>query len=404
LKTIKQHIRKSTKQQFEELNQMCISSRKLYNCGLYVCRQYYEETGKYIGYNNLYHALSKNEHYKAFPSRFSQQTLRLVDKNYRAFFALLRKKGKGEYAQPISMPKYLKKDSKYILVIPGMQVKLRDGYLILNKSLKLPFSYNIPGEIRQIIIKPRKNNYFLMFIQYEEDKNENIELNQANYLSIDLGLNNFAACFTNIGHSFIMNGAPLKSYNQFYNKQKASIQSELKTCNSKRWSNKLERININRQNWIDNYFNQTVAYITKYCIKHNIGNVIVGYNEKWKQELNMGHINNRQFSDIPFYLFKRKLENKCYSLGINFQLVNEAYTSKCSFVDNESIKKHDEYIGKRIKRGLFRTENGTLINADINGAANILRKVVSKVAITDEIMDSIVSPVKLKHCFNPQII
>jgi len=325
----------------------------------------------------------------------------LVDKDFKSFFALLNRKNRGEYGSSVHTPHYKKKDSRFNLILPNDQVSIIKNKLKITKNLKIPFKYEIQGTIKQVIIKPSKiNHYFTIYIQYDEVPIVDPELNKANCLSIDLGLNNFVACISNVGHSFIMNGKPLKAYNQNYNKKKAKIQGELKIKNNKFWSNQLERLNINRRNYIDNYFNQTISYIIKDCLKHNIGTIVCGYNETWKQEINLGKRNNQNFVSIPHATFKQKLENKCKEYSITFIQQEESYTSKCSFLDKEEIRKHETYLGSRVKRGLFKTSKNLLVNADVQAAANILTKAVPKVHWTDGIEGCIVSPVMLKHCFN----
>ncbi len=408
MKTIKQHIRKLDKNQFSLLLVMCKHSNSLYNCSLYVIKTYYKETGKYIGYAKLYEELKSNQHYKFLPAKISQQTLRMADKNYRSFFSLLKKKQHGQYGEIIREPKYKKSNSLWNLILPNDQVNLIKNHLKITKDIRIPFNYQVNGVIKQVVIKPRKEGkYYEIYITYQENKvDEAVDLNSNNYLSIDVGVKNFAACFSNVGHSFIVNGNPIKSVNQFYNKRKSNIQSQLKKCNNnKKWSNSLSTLSINRDNYINNYFNQSVNIIKKYCLANKIKTVIVGYNEGWKQKINLGKKMNQKFSYIPYYKFKTKLENKLKEFGIDVFLQEEAYTSKCSFLDNEIVKKHDIYLGKRIKRGLFKTNNGTLINADINGAANIMKKVVSNVGpkdLTNEIVGGIVRPLVLKNIFSTQ--
>ena len=188
----------------------------------------------------------------------------------------------------------------------------------------------------------------------------------------------------------------------WYNKQKSKVQTELEIKNKKKWSNKLEILTINRKNYIDNYFNQTVSLVKKYCIKNQVGKVVCGYNKSWKQNINIGKVNNQKFTAIPYYLFKQKLESKLAEIGIEFVIQEESYTSKCSFLDNEPIKEHSTYAGKRVKRGLFKTSKGLLVNSDINGAANIMRKAVDVVSegLPKEIVGSIVCPVMLKNLFS----
>ena len=337
--------------------------------------------------------MKTNFHYKAMPAKIAQQTLRLMDKDYMSFFAMLKQKRNGHYNASVSPPKYKKSGAEFIITLPCDQVTLKNNILKLTKDIKLKFIYKIEGKIKQAIVKPFNHKYYMLYIQYDEIKKEGIKtLRKENFISIDLGINNLATCVSNVGHSFIMNGKPLKAYNQFYNKRKAKIQSELKKCNDKHYSNKIIRLNINRLNYIDNYLNQTVSLIVKQCIKYNVGSVIIGYNESWKKNINMGRINNQKFVGIPHYKLKEKLMYKCKSLGIEFILIEESYTSKCSFIDREDVSMHENYAGKRIKRGLFKSKNNTLLNADINGACNIARKVFPNFRWDDGIEAFIVRP------------
>lgn len=394
MKTLKQHIRNLTKTEFNELKQMCKHSNSLYNSALYVVNSYFKETNKYIGYNSLYHEMKNNIHYKSIPTKISQQILRLVDKNYMSFFSLLKQKNNGNYQDKISVPKYKKPNMEFILILPQDQVSLKNNKLKITKNLKLNFNYEINGKIKQVIIKPNNYDYYTIYIQYDENKEILTEKNKDNILGIDLGLDNLATCVSNVGHSFIMNGKPLKSYNQFYNKRKSNIQSELMLCNKKHYSKKLSKLNNKRDNFINNYFNQVVNKIIKECNNRDIGKVICGYNETWKQNINIGKVNNQNFMNIPYFILKRKLENKCIENEIEFILTEESYTSKCSFLDSEELCKHEEYLGKRIKRGLYCSSEGKLINADVNGGCNIIRKVVPN-AFANGIEGIIVFPLML---------
>ena len=203
---------------------------------------------------------------------------------------------------------------------------------------------------------------------------EPISVDKNNYLSIDMGLDNFATCFnSNDGSSFIIDGRYIKSINRHYNKQKAHYQSILDRQSIK-VSKKMLNLSRKRYNKINNYFNLAVKYITDYAISKNIGSIVIGDFSDIKQNTNIGKKNNQNFVNIPYGIFKRKLQSKCEQLGIDYHLQEESYTSKCSYLDNEPVKKHDTYKGKRVKRGLFRTSQGYLINADVNGSANILVK------------------------------
>lgn len=408
MKTYKQHIKKLNKKQFEQIKSFCFHSNSLYNCSLYITRQFFFETNKYIGYNELYKQLKDNIHYKSLPSKIAQQTIRLMDKDFRSFFGLLNLKKNGNYQDKINIPYYKKKNQEFILILPNDQVSFKNNYIKITKEIKLKFTKNIDGKIKQVIINPKYNKYYEINIQYEPIINErkiNYDLNNNNYLSIDLGLNNFASCFSNIGHSFILNGKVIKSYNQYYNKRKAELQAKIKIINNKNWSKSLSKLTIKRNNKINDYLNKSVNIIIKYCLRNKIKNIVIGYNEGWKQEVNLGKVTNQKFVGIPYNLFKQKIENKCKEYEINYSLQEESYTSKCSALDLEEIGKHETYLGKRIKRGLFQTSTGKKINADINGSINILRrsneKVISKSNI-NEIEGFIVSPLKLNPVCNKQ--
>ena len=405
---------KLNKQQYKIIKDYCHYSNNLYNYTLYVCKGYYEQANKYIGFKQLYHEVKNNENFKLLPAQVAVQVVKLVDKDYRSFFALLSRKNKGQYTDKVSPPRFKKKWEMFNLIYPkqfivvnkdSITLCLSNLYKKLNnikgRQSILSFKFNLSNieEIKQIIIKPYNNGqYFKMFINYEEVKQNVQNLNKDNYLSIDLGINNLATCFNSVsGHSFIMNGKPLKSYNRYYNKTIAKLRSELKLKNKLNWSKQLQNITENSYNYIDNYFNQVVSKITKYCVSNDIGNIVIGYNETWKTNVNLGKVNNQKFIYIPYFKLKQKLENKCKDYGIIYTQVNESYTSKCSFVDNEPIKKHDTYLGKRVKRGLFKTSTGLLVNADVNGSANILRKVVPDTACSQGIVGLMLNPVKYNY-------
>jgi len=411
MKTLKFKLHKLSKEQYLALKDFSHYSNNLYNYSLYIAKEYFKETGKYIGLNKLIKEVGGNENYKLLPAQSAQQIVRLLDKNFRSFFALLRKKQSGTYNDKINIPKFKKKGDTFNIIYTFQSFRITKGFITLNSSneykkinpvkLKIPFTFDIDGKVKQIIIKPyNKGQYFNCYLQYEENtQKEELCLNKDKYLSIDLGLNNFASVIDTDGHSFILNGKSLKSYNIWYNKRKAKLKSELKKKNKKEWSKQLQLLEEKRKWFIDNYFNQFVSTLIKHCIKYQIGNIVIGYNETWKSGINLGKRNNQNFIYIPFLNFKRKLENKCNENEIKFIQVEESYTSKCSALDLEPVKKQDSYLGNRIKRGLFKTSKGQLINADINGALNILRKVIGDDFI-QPIAGLMFNPIKSSYNFN----
>lgn len=177
--------------------------------------------------------------------------------------------------------------------------------------------------------------------------------------------------------SFLINGRPVKSMNQYYNKKKAYLLSRITKQNSNRRSTRAtQRLDLKRRCKIKNYFHHVSKSIIKFCLANNVGKIIIGKNDGWKQEVNIGKRNNQNFVQIPYDMLIQQLKYKSEMVGIEAVETNEAYTSKCSALDLEPIQKQKSYAGKRTKRGLFKTANGIKINADINGSLNIMRKVI----------------------------
>jgi len=373
---------------FEIVKQLSYYSARLYNVGLYSVKQYYFNNDAYLPYAKNYHECKDNENYKLLLSDTSQQILRIVDRNFKSFFGLLKLKSQGKYTEKVRIPHYKKQDELMNITIQGRSARVRKGYVIIGlskafreknnppfKELKFKLPKNITvDKLQEVRILPIFNGmeFDIEFVYKKEF--EPVSVDKNNYLSIDMGLDNFATCFdSNDGSSFIIDGRYIKSINRHYNKQKAYYQSILDRQNIK-VSKKMSNLSRKRYNKINNYFNLAVKYITDYAISKNIGSIVIGDFSDIKQNINIGKKNNQNFVNIPYGIFKRKLQSKCEQLGINYHLQEESYTSKCSYLDNEVVKKHDTYKGKRVKRGLFRTSQGYLINADTNGSANILVK------------------------------
>ncbi len=245
---------------------------------------------------------------------------------------------------------------------------------------------------RQVRIVPKFNgDFFNVEIVYEKEE-LNKDLDENSVASLDLGVNNLITLVDNkIGEEnrepIILNGRPIKSINQFYNKKRAEIQEELAQTNQRkdsealsprRSSIKLREITDWRNKKIDDYMHKSSRFVINHCLEHNLGHIVIGKNDGWKQEINIGKRNNQNFVAIPFDRLIQQIQYKAQLVGIKITIVEESYTSKCSALDLEAIGKHEDraYAGRRVKRGLFRTALGILINADVNAALNILRKVI----------------------------
>lgn len=320
---------------------------------------------------------SKDEDYYALPSKVSNQTLRLLDWNFKSFFALLKKKRSGNFDKSIRIPRYLDKGGRYVTIFNKENVLkryLKKGIIKLSKlSIEIPTKVT-ESNLVEVRVLPRNNHHVIEVVYKVDDvkpKDDN-----GRYASIDLGLDNLATVSSNVVEPFIINGRPLKSINQYYNKEKARLQAHLK--GNKKTSKRIKSISNKRNNKVKDYLHKSSRKIVNFLVSNNISTLVIGYNEEWKQNINLGRTNNQAFVNIPFLTFINQLDYKCKLEGINVILTEESYTSKCSFLDSESIEKHESYLGERIKRGLFKSAKGKFINADLNGSLNILRKVVGE--------------------------
>jgi putative transposase len=375
---VEKHIIKKSDKRWKSLDDICFLSKNLYNSALYYIRNKKEETENFIRYNDLDREFKLNNQtdYRSLPNNSSQQILMLIDKNMKSYFKLLSKwkKDKKSLNGCPKFPKYKDKiKGRNIVIFTINQIRLKNGYIIFPKTSLIESIKTNVTLLKQVRIIPQSSCYVIEII-YEKQEKEKI-IND-NYLSIDLGLNNLMTCYdTKNNNSLIINGKPLKSINQYYNKNRTNIQSKLIKNHNKFNSNRLSSLTLKRNNKIADYLHKSSRFIVNYCVKNDISNVICGYNKEWKQEINIGKRNNQNFIQIPHQKLIYMLEYKLKLEGINFIQNEESYTSKCSALDLESLNKHDIHLGKRIKRGLFVSSKGIKINADLNGALNILRKV-----------------------------
>ena len=369
------HIIKNNK----ELDEICFKSKNLYNRALYLVRQHYFETKNYINYCKVYRQMvdSRDVDYYALPTKVSTQILRLLDRNFKSFFVLINRKKNNKYDKSIRIPKYLDKQGRNITIFPKeaiSKVYLRKGLIKLSSLNILIPTKVTESNIVEVRILPR-NNHHVVEITYKIEEKESKPDNRR-YASIDLGLNNLATVSSNVVKPFIIYGRPLKSINQYYNKEKARLQSLLK--GNRKISKRINNITLKRNNKIKDYLHKSSRLLMNFLVSNDISTLVIGYNEEWKQNINLGKRNNQSFVGIPFYTFIKQLEYKCKLEGINVITTEESYTSKCSFLDSEPLRKYSTYKGKRIKRGLFVSAKGKLINADLNGSLNILRKVIGE--------------------------
>ena len=389
--TVKQELKHLTKQEYLSLRKLSHIAKNLTNEAIYNVRQYYFNEGKYLNYEKNYVLLKSSDNYKMLNSNMAQQILKEVDGSFKAFFGLLKLAKKGKYSfKDIKLPHYLPKDSYTTLVI-GF-VRISDNKLIIpysnqfRKANKI-ISINLPPiladkKIKEIRIIPKANaRYFEVQYTYEV-KEVQSNLNKDNALAIDLGINNLCTCITSTGKSFIIDGRRLKSINQWYNKQNSYYQSikDKQNINVKQ-THKQYCLTNKRNRCVSDYLSKASRLIINYCLNNDIGNIVVGYNETFQKDVTLGKLTNQSFVEIPYGRLRDKLEYLCILYGINYIKQEESYTSKASFFDRDDIPVYNadnpkdySFSGTRVKRGLYKTKNNKYLNADINGALNILKK------------------------------
>ena len=379
------HIIKKNHVYFKECDSLAFLSKNLYNKANYIVRQEFITNHKYLSYYDINRIMidTNDVDYRKLPVKVANNILQLLHRNWKSFFMSIfsyqqnPKKFKG---RP-KLPNYKHKESGRN-VVPYEKNAISKRELIKNNKIKLSKTniYINPKEVNYENIQSArivpKIDHYVIEIMYNVDIIDS-NLNKNNVLGIDLGVNNLATVATTKGESFIINGRPIKSINQFYNKQKAVLQSKLDIKNNYS-SHRIKKLTNKRNNKINNYLHEASKYIIDYCLTNDIGKIIIGNNKNWKQNINIGKKNNQNFVGIPFYKFVQMIQYKADLLSIDVVVHEESYTSKCSFIDNEKLGKHIKYMGQRLKRGMFKSKKGIIINADVNGAFNIIRKVVLK--------------------------
>ena len=371
MRLVERHIVKDNR--FEDI---CLKSGLLYNYVLFNIRQGIFE-GNYLKEYEFSTKLCKEDQvdFRNLPSVVSQQVVAQVFSSIRSWIRLKKgyEKNPSKFNSKPKLPKYKRGKKQNMVVFTTSACRLKsDGYIHFIKNIIPPIKTKIgDNKLCQVRVIPQATCYVVEVIY--EKKEHNLNLDKNNVLSIDLGLNNLCTCISNVGiKPFIVNGKIIKSFNQWYNKKKARLMSYI---GDKGISKRLRQLNNYRNFWIDDKIHKVSRFIVNFCIDNNIGNLIVGLNKGWKQNINLGRKMNQGFVEIPFSKLIDKICYKCKMIGIDFQTHEESYTSKVDHLAFEPLKKHDIYLGKRKRRGLFQSSTGKLINADINGAIGIGRKV-----------------------------
>ncbi|SFB07827.1 transposase, IS605 OrfB family, central region [Acetitomaculum ruminis DSM 5522] len=389
--TVKQQVKHLSKENYRSIKELCHAAKNLANEAIYNVRQYYFTEGKFLKYEKNYVLLKNSPNYKALNSNMAQQILKEVDGSFKSFFGLIKLAKQGKYAfKDCKLPHYLPKDGYTTLVI-GF-VRLNGNKLILPfsnsfKKTHKPVTFTIPPilldkKVKEIRIIPKAHARFFEIQYTYEAECVQRNLNKNNALALDLGINNLVTAVSSNGRSFIIDGRKLKSINQWFNKENARLQSiKDKQHFVKKTTNRQKAIARDRNNKVNDYMNKAARKIIDYCVSNNIGTLVVGYNETFQRNADMGKRNNQNFVNIPYGQLRSKLEYLCELNGIVFVKQEESYTSKSSFWDRDDLPIYNNdnpktytFSGNRIHRGMYQCKNSKCLNADVNGALNILRK------------------------------
>ena len=411
------HIIKESHPIYRWIVDECSRSKNLYNRALFIYRQAFtgnhdkiEEYKDIIKHDkfiasfalvNKMNELKDADFCSMMKKNGAQQIVFQVDRTMKSWFASLKsyKKNPSKFRGKPRIPSYKKKDELNCLTYTTADAKLqKDGTINISKKIKLPIHTNLKNfhQIRLV----SKTGFIQVEIIYNKEISD-LKLDQTRAIGIDLGLNNLMAITSNIGNiSNLVNGRPLKSINQYYNKRKAHLTSLLEKGGLKS-SKRLRRLEMKRFCKIKDYLHKTSRRIVELMEQNNIGTCFIGHNKYWKQEINIGSKNNQNFVSIPYSLLINMLRYNIEEKGGVLIELNESYTSKCSFLDNEEICKHETYKGKRVKRGLFLSSDKKALNADINGSLNILKR---GIGFSFKVENDIFRPTKIdiqKKLLNP---
>ena len=386
---VEKHVIKKSNYLWDCCDDICFRSKNLYNSTLYLIRQYFFKTGKFLKYNDAYKMFvqENNPDYYAMNTKVSQHVMQLVEQNFKSFFAKLKKCKDGSN----KIPKYLDKlNGRQVAhfsnqafsfntrTVPDGHIKLSGTGIVFKTKVENPAF---------VEVKRDSTGNYLILVGYKVDDVEFVENN--NYASIDLGVNNLATLTFLDKAPIIINGKPLKAINQFYNKELSKLQSKQSLSKDKhRRTARMNRLTSKRNNKINDYMHKASRYIVNQLVSNGVFKLIIGYNKCWKQGTNFGDANNQNFIQIPFLKFIKMLTYKCADLGIAVVLREESYTSKSSFLDHDDIPTYGNDTnfkpsGYRKYRGLYVSKDKITINADVNGSLNILRKYLKEAKNTD---------------------
>ena len=378
------------------LEHICQTANNLTNCGIYEARQTFFNEKKIIGKFDLEKTLKQQVNFKALHSQCAQQILRSVAESFKSYQGLREAFFEGTIDKHPKLPSYRDKGGMAVASYPKQALKLKGDQvrIPLGKTLKAwfglsEFFVSFPSnldfkEINEVRILPRNREFYVEWV-YEVPENT-ITVNSTEALGIDPGIDNWLTCVSTIGESFIVDGKKVKSLNQNYNRRVSSLK-EGKSQGY--WNFELARITEKRNRQIRDAVNKAARMVINHCLSKNIGTIVFGWNKGQRQGINIGKKNNQNFVQIPTAKLKNRIQQLAEEHGIEFVETEESYTSKASFLDRDELpvfggEKPTNWkpSGKRVTRGCYQDSQGSIVNADAQAAANILRKVEIQLGIS----------------------
>ena len=393
---VERHIIKQSHQHWLSIDRLSFLSKNLYNAANYIGRQYFFATGKKYSLTDLYHLIKDSVDYSALPTKVSKQIIKRLVSTWKSYFEAYKEwqQHPAQFLGKPRIPRYKDKIKGRNVVIyyheSVYKAELKKGVCHLSMSeIKIPTKVDNVVEVRLV---PRATCYVVEIVYYKQEQ----EPSSSPYVAgIDLGLTNLVALTSNQPgfRPILINGRPLKSVNQFYNKTKAQLQDQLNE--ERKTTKRIQSLTAYRNRYVDNYLHNTSRRVVNLLQESEIGILVIGKNENWKQNLNIGKRNNQSFTQIPHARLIDQIAYKCQLAGILVVVTEESYTSKTSALDLETPRKHNTYLGKRVKRGLFESQSGIKVNADVNGSLQITRKVFPNAYTVEGIASAAVAPLKV---------
>ena len=388
---VEKHLIKQNDSYYPMFCNFTHKSKNLYNHANFLVRNEFIKNNKWLRYGEMDKILKTDlefDDYKQMPTAQSaQQILRLLEKDWKSFFTAMKdwSNHKDKYSGRPKLPKYKSKDGKHILILTNQNAKIKDGVLCFPKTFK-GFTINPQFLQKDDFVSFRQVRFIPDYKSFTVEIVYNIEVPDAllpdngRYLSVDIGLDNLAAIVNNVSvKPIVINGKGLKSINKYYNKQISHYREIAKRMNGRDYTNRMNRLTLKRNHKIDDYMHKASRYLIDYALENNFNTIVIGNNKNWKQESSMSKRVNQSFVGIPHMRFIEMVRYKAQNVGLKVILTEESYTSGTSFLDNEEPIRTNYDKSRRVQRGLFISNNGTKINADVNGAYQIMKKVFPKV-------------------------